>query len=154
METYFTWRTKLFSRRFDICRFETVIGSLEKVNWSKQVAGELNGRKLVFKTSGFAKQETHILDLQDNSLIGSIHYNTWRTQSTIKYQEKEYSWEFDNFWRTRWKISNINGAIVRYQSKAMKGTIQSYTGDEVLILAGFFIRNLIKEKTAHVAAAS
>ncbi len=72
----------------------------------------------------------------------------------ISYQDKEYNWQFDNFWRTKWSIQNRNGVLVRYMSNGFKGTIDSYTNEEILILAGFFIRNLMNERSSQAAATS
>jgi hypothetical protein len=94
------------------------------------------------------------MDLRENSIIGSITYNFWKSKSVINYQDKEYNWQFDNFWRTKWSIQNRNGVLIRYKSNCLKGTINSYTNETVLILAGFFIRNLINERASHAAANS
>jgi hypothetical protein len=154
METQYTWKTKMFSRKFEIYRYENHIGELKKREWSGKYAGEMNGKKFVFKIKGFFKKETSIINASDDSVIGTIDFTFWKTKSTVTYQNKEYKWQFDNFVRNKWSLSNENGFLVRYHSQAFKGTIDSYTEDEVLILTGFFIRNYLKQRSAEAAAAS
>jgi hypothetical protein len=147
METLLTWKTKLFSTKYELYRQTTLEGVLNKMNWSKKVTGEINGREILFETKGFFKQETHITDLRDNSSLGSITHNSWKSKALIRYQDKVYNWQFDNFWRSKWSIRNRNGTLIRYQSHAFTGTITSYTDDEILIITGFFIRNLAKKRS-------
>jgi hypothetical protein len=154
MEIQYNWKTKLFSKRFEIYQHEILKGDLYKENWSRKVNGELNIRKMAFETKGVFKPETTIIDLQGELPIGSIKYTSWKARATIFYQDKEYRWQFDNFLRSKWSISDQNGAIIRYHSKAFTGMIVSYTRDEILILAGFFIRNFLKQRSAEVAAAT
>lgn len=154
METQYTWKTKMFSTKYDIYRYENFNGELKKEGWSRKTYGEMSGRKLIFETKGFFKHETQIIDQTNNSVIGTISFTFWKSKSQIAYQEKEFKWQFDNFWRTKWSLSNENGFLIRYHSRGLKGTIDSYTEDEVLILAGFFIRNYLRQRSAEAAAAS
>jgi hypothetical protein len=154
MEYHYTWKTKLFSRNFDIYTYETLTGTLKKEGWSRKTLGEMKGRKILFETKGFIKHETIIVNQTENTQIGSIRFNFWRSRSQINYNNREYSWQFDNFWRTRWSLSNENGYLVRYHSRGFKGTIDAYTEDVILILTGFFIRNYYKQRSSEAAAAS
>jgi len=154
MEIQYNWKTKLFSKRFDIYQHEILKGELYKENWSRKVNGELNIRKIMFETKGVFKHETTIIDLQGEMPIGSIKYSNWKARSTIFYQDREYRWQFDNFLRTKWSVCDQNGAIIRYHSNAFTGIILSYTRDEILILSGFFVRNFLKQRSAEVAAAT
>jgi hypothetical protein len=154
MEINYEWKTTLFSSKFEIFNNGILKGELSKGNWKTKVAGELNYRKIVFDTKGFFRHNTSIIDLNDNSTIGTIIFTGWKSVASINYNDKIYYWQFDNFVRTKWSISNENGAIVKFWSGALKGTINSYTGDEILILSGFFIRNFIRQRTAGIAAST
>jgi hypothetical protein len=154
METHFTWKTKLFSRKYEIYKYNAPAGEVTNKNWSKKSVCELNGNKFIFETKGFFKAETHIIDSADNLDIGTIKYTTWKRKPIINLRDREYRWQFDNFFNTRWSVSNENGFLVKYHSRAFKGTIDSYTDDEALILAGFYIRNYYKQKSEAVAAST
>ena len=154
MEIQYNWKTKLFSRKFDIYQHEILKGELYKENWSRKVNGELNIRRVMFETKGIFKYETTIIDLQGEMTIGNIKFTNWKSKSTISYQNKDYKWQFDNFLRSKWSVSDENGVIIRYHSHAFTGIIVSYTRDEILILAGFFIRNFLKQRSAEIAAST
>jgi hypothetical protein len=154
MEIQFNWKTKLFSNRFEIYQHEVMKGELYKERWTRKVNGELNTRRVLFETRGIFKYETQIIDMQGNLPLGNIKYSTWKAKSSILYQDKEYSWQFDNFLRSKWSISNENGVMIKFHSRALTGIIISYTRDEILILTGFFIRNFLKQRSAEIAAVS
>jgi hypothetical protein len=154
MEILYTWKTKLFSKRFEIYQHDMLVGELKKEGWSRKVSGELNSRRIVFDTRGVFKYETGIIDPQGDITIGQVKYTNWKAKSTIFYQNKEYQWRFDNFLRSKWSVNNENGALIKYHSHAFTGAITSYTRDEILILIGFFIRNFLKQRSAEIAAAS
>jgi len=154
MEIQFNWKTKMFSNRFEIYQNDILKGELYKGGWSRKVVGELNTRRIIFETRGVFKYDTQIIDTQGEMTIGQIKYTSWKAKSTILYQNKEYRWQFDNFLRSRWSISNENGPVIKYHSNAFNGIITSYIRDEILILTGFYIRNFLKQRSSDIAAAS
>ena len=153
MEAHLTWKTKLFSKRFEIYRNEIMVGELKKEGFSRKTFGELNVKKIIFITKGFFKHETSIMDFDEMNTLGTILYSSWKSKSTINYMNREYKWQFDNFLRTKWSLGNENGTIIRYHSRGFQGIIDTYSDDEVLILSGFFIRNYLKQRSAESAAA-
>ena len=154
METQYTWKTKLFSNRFEIYSYDKIAGEIKKEGWSRRVSGELNARKIVFETRGFFNYKTQIINTENNAEIGQINYQKWRAKSTIICDDKKYYWQFNNFFRTKWTLSNENGILVKYHSRGFKGFIISYSKDEILILTGFFIRNFMNQRSAEIAAVS
>jgi len=154
MEIQFTWKTKLFSNRFEILKDDFLTGELKKEGWSRKVKGELNNRKIMFETKGFFKQETNIIDLNDSSVLGQVKFHNWKSKSAVIRRDIVYQWQFDNFFRSKWSLRNGDEILIKYQSHGFKGEITSYINDEVLILAGFFIRNFLKQKSAEIAAAT
>jgi hypothetical protein len=153
METHLTWKTKLFRSLYEIYENEQPAGELKSSGWKRNAAGELKGKKLHFEIKGVFNKEFLISDPADNSTIGQIVFNTWRTKATINCHNQEYKWQFDNFLRTKWSISNENGNLVKYQSHFKNGEITSYTNDELLILTGLFIKDYLKQRAAAAAAA-
>ena len=154
MEIHFTWKTKLFSRKFEIFKYDAPAGEVTNKRLSKKSSCEMNGKKIIFETKGFFKSETRIIDSTDNLDIGTIKYAPLKRKSIINLRNKEYRWQFDNFFNTKWSVSNENGFLVKYHSSGFKGTIVSYTDDEALILAGFYIRNYYKQKSEAAAAST
>jgi len=152
MEIRYNWKTRLFSKKFDIYQHDVLKGELNKEIWSRQVNGELNARRILFETKGVFKHKTKIIDLQGHIETGEINFSIRKSGTVIFYQNKRYMWQFDNFLRSKWNISDENGLIIRYHSNAFTGLIVSFTRDEILILTGFFIRNFLKQRSAELAA--
>ena len=150
MEIRYNWKTRLFSKRFDIYQHEILKGELNKEIWSRKVNGELNARRILFETKGVFKHKTKIIDLQGDIKIGEIDFSLRKSGTVIYYQNKRYMWQFDNLLRSKWNISDENGTIIRYHSNAFTGLIVSFTRDEILILTGFFIRNFLKQRLAEL----
>jgi hypothetical protein len=154
METQFTWKKKFFSNIYDISQYENVAGELRSIGWKRKSIGELNGKKILFKIKGFFDKDFLISNPDDNSLIGKIVFNTWKTKATIIILDKVYNWQYDNFFHTIWSISNENGNLVKYESHFKSGDINSYTNDEILILTGLYIREYLQQRAAASATAS
>jgi len=154
MEINLEWKTTLFSPVFGIYRDGMAVGEISKGNWTRKVAAELNLKKIVFEVKGVFRSKALIIDTNDDSTVGSIDFSGWKSNAAINYREKLYKWHFDNFFRTRWSILDGETVLVKYHSGALSGTISSMTGDEILILTGFFIRNLIRQRSAGIAAST
>ncbi len=141
METKLNWKKGIFKETFEIYSNGVLVGTLKENIWKQIAYGELNGKKAIFKTHGFFKQETQIMEPDTNYNIGKITYNSWMTKATIEYNNKEANWKYDNTWNTKWSIGNSEGVQIRYQGSSSKGTIEHQTGDDLLILSGLFVTN-------------
>ena len=154
METQYTWKTGLFSNKFEILKQDFPVGSLQKQSFFGRAEGELFCRRLMFRTKGIFRFDTRIIDMHNEQEVGTIQFRSLKIRSVILYRNAEYHCQFENILRTRWSIVNECGSVVRYHSRALKGVISSDTTDEVLILAGFYIRNFLKQRSATIIAAT
>jgi hypothetical protein len=154
METHLTWKKKFFSNIYEISQNEYTAGDLRSIGWKRKSIGELNGKKALFEIKGLFDKDFLISNPDDNSLIGKIVFNTWRTKATITILEKAYSWQYDNFFHSNWSISNENGNLVKYESHFKNGDINSYNNDEILILTGLYLREYLQQRAAASATAA
>lgn len=152
METQYTWKTGLFSNRFEIFKQDFIVGELQKESLFGKVKGEMFGHSIIFRTKGIFNFETRIIDLHNEQELGLIQFKSLKIKSIVLYRNREYHCRFENILRTRWTLNDENGSVVRYYSRAFNGIITTSTSDEVLILAGFFIRNFLKQRSASIAA--
>jgi hypothetical protein len=141
METKLNWKKGFFKETYEIYSNGGLVGTLKENIWKQIAYGELNGKRVIFKTHGFLKQETQIIDSSSNSNIGKITYNSWMTKATIEYTNKVANWKYENPWNTKWSISNSEGVQIRYQGSSSKGTIEYQGQDDLLILSGLFVIN-------------
>ena len=154
MEIRYDWKTKLFSKKFEIYQNEQLKGELFKEGLSRKVTGELNTKRFQFETKGFFRTETTVTDLQRHVEVGKINYFIWKKSTIVLFKGMEYKWKFENFICSRWSLSDESRVLIKYHSNAFTGMIESYTTDEMLILSGFYIRNYLKQSSATIAAAS
>ncbi|MGQ1785254.1 MULTISPECIES: hypothetical protein [unclassified Saccharicrinis] len=150
MQTNLTWKKGLFSSNYSIYSNGTLIGELRDKSFSQSAYGEMDGKKYVFKTKGFFKQHTDIIDASNGRIIGQISYNNWMTKATISLNHKTVFWKYDNIWNSKWSIFDSEGTDVRYFSSSNKGSIESNSEDPLLILSGLFVTNYYVQMTIAV----
>jgi hypothetical protein len=154
METQYTWRTKFLRSAFIISKYGEPAGELSSSGWKRKWEGVLNGTRVNFEVKGFFDKDFLIMNPDDDTQIGSIVFNTWRTKATITLNGKDYNWDYDNWWHTKWVISNQNGNLIKFASGFRNGDIISYSEDNILLLTGLFIRDYLQQRAATAAAAT
>jgi hypothetical protein len=101
MQTKLTWKKNSFSGLYSIYSNGQQIGMLKDKTFSQIASGELNGKKYTFKTKGFVKQHTEIIDNSENKVIAEIKFNNWMTKANIIIENKTINWQYDNVWNTK-----------------------------------------------------
>jgi len=105
MDTQLSWKKGFFSRTCRIFSENTEVGELRHKNWTNTTEGNLQGKRYLFKTSGFFHIKTRIIDIDYHVVVGEIAYGFWRTKATIEYDDLSYEWTYNNSWPTRWRIT-------------------------------------------------
>ena len=135
------WKNGFFSNTYTLFSGTTPIGELRNKSLSMTAYGEINGKKILFRTKGILKQETEIIDKETKELLGRITYNTWMTKGIIELGDRKNNWKFDNLRNTRWRISDTDENLNSYVCTTTSGTIQQGIEDDILTLAGLYIHN-------------
>ncbi|MDR2010155.1 MAG: hypothetical protein LBQ22_06710 [Bacteroidales bacterium] len=148
MIKYFIWTKRLFSNTYNIYSNGKTIGYLKNKAFSQLVNGRFNDKEYTFRTKGFFKQYTEIIDNTDSSLTGKITYNSWMTRAMLSVNSKILNWKYDNLWNTKWYLSDQDRILINYYDSTTSGQINSDTDDSLLILSGLFIANYYKQMTA------
>ncbi len=141
MKTNLSWKKGVFSNLYKVYSNDQQIGKLKDRTLSQTANGELNGKEYTFKTKGFFKQSTEIIDCAESKVIGRIKYNSWMTKAVISVNGKTINWKYDNLWQTRWRIFNSEGIEIKFSSSLSNGQIESNIDDGLLLLTGLFIIN-------------
>lgn len=150
MENTLKWKKGIFKNTYEIISGEKTIGRLREKTWTQSADGEMNGKKYSFKTKGFFKQETQIVDREKETAVGKITYNSWKTRAKIEYKDIVIQWKYTNFWNTKWSLFNSENEIVSYQGSSSKGIILFDDTNELLLLSGLFITNYYWQTTVLV----
>jgi hypothetical protein len=140
MNSTLSWKKKNFSNHYRIFENAQQVGELIDKPFSKTTTAKLNGRQYTFKTTGFFKIKTEIID-SSNKVVGQIDYGSWMKKATISTKESVSTLKFDNSWNTKWSIKNENRTNILYSGSSTKGEIESNVDDSILLLSGLFITN-------------
>ena len=147
METILNWKGGLFKNTYEIYSEDNQVGKLNENTWSGSAEGELNGKKYVFKTQGFFRQKTLIIDPLNNDILGEIIFHTWMTKATIRIMDKIFNWKYDNWLNTKWSIYSPEEFLIHYSGSFLKGKISTSINEELLILTGLFVINYYLQST-------
>lgn len=135
------WTKGALSSTYKIFEHGRQVGHLHDKALKQRSEGEIRGRKFRFKTNGFFKQHTQIIDLQTDMQIGSIQYNSWMNKAEIELNNKKYHWKYDNGWQTKWSIADDSGQSLRFAGGMSKGSVEGNNPDDLLVLCGLFVTN-------------
>jgi hypothetical protein len=141
MKSKLTWKCPWFKNTSEIYENGRLVGKLTESCFKQTAEGELHGKRYTFKTSGFLKQETVIIDNTTNSIIGKITYNSWKTRAEISYSDKMINLRYGNAWNTRWNLFDANGVHYSFKGSSSKGTVEFEELNEFLVLCGLYIAN-------------
>lgn len=147
MEPTLKWKKRILSNTYHIFSDEIQVGKLKDNAWTQSADGEINGKKYRFKTKGFLKQETKIIDPETKTVIANISYNTWRTKAKIAFDDMTINWKYDNTWNTKWSLYNSEKILMKYHGSTTKGKIECDKENDLLVLTGLFITNYYWEIT-------
>ena len=152
MQTNLKWKKGLFSNCYSIYSDGQLIGKLNDNSFSQSANGELNGKRYNFKTKGFIKQKTQILEASSNKVIGEITFDNWMTKADITLLDKKAKLKYDNLWNTKWRIFDSEGLEIKFTG-CSNGQIDSNTDDPLLLLSGLFVSNYYMQMTVVVLVA-
>jgi hypothetical protein len=141
------WKKGFFSDTYRIYANKQQIGKLKNKTFSQTSVGEIKGKKYTFKTKGFFKQQTEIIDNSDNSVIGKITYNNWMSKASLSIRNKQFSWKYENFWNTKWSLNDSDGVQINYKGSSKSGQINSKTDNDLLLLTGLYVTNYYWQMT-------
>lgn len=145
MKTLLTWKKVTLSSTYEIFEGEDLIGKLKNSTFSQTAEGMIHQKGYQFKTKGFFKQETQIIDAEKNQVLGTITYNSWKSRATIQLRDQVIQWKYNNTWQTRWSLYNEDGVQVKFAGGMSKGIIECEIPDDLLILTGLYVTNYYRQ---------
>lgn len=150
------WASTISGNETRIFRGKLIVGLLKRSTWKDDAYGELNGYMVRFKTKGFWKRSTKILDIEGTKELGHIEYHSWKSTAVITYEDKSYEWAFDSWTRKTWKINNGEDQAIYSKTSFWKnkGDIEVENISPAIILSGLFVYGYFQKMTAAVMASS
>lgn len=154
MNIFLSWKKKFFSNTYQLYNNGIQSGFLKSSAWKQNSKGVLNDKEYDFITKGFFKAETTIFDSKTSEKVGLITYGNWKSKAILKKTSgEEYQFKYNNFWQTKWSLSN-SYIFINYQGSTSKGELSATTDEELLLITGLFISNYYSQKRAGAVAAS
>ncbi|TKC06580.1 hypothetical protein FA048_15340 [Pedobacter polaris] len=140
MENHLTWNKGIFDSNYQLFSNGNIKGSLFFASLKNEARGMGLQNSYLFKTENFLNPTSKILN-NKNEVIGTITYDIWHTKAMLEMKSGEqYTWSFINNWYSRWAITDSKEKQISYQASSSSGFIITNTDDEVMLLAGIFIK--------------
>ncbi len=163
------WKKSTWKREITIYDDELAVGKIvfDKM-WGYNSKIQWNNLHFSTEVQGFWQRKILFFceDYVDRPLYATLSLNTWRNGGKIELRDKEvYHWSYDNFWHTRWKVTNqYKEVLIKFQDRttlAMKGEVYNYLEDtlnsenaDTLVIVGLFASYLYRESAASAGATS
>lgn len=144
------WESTFSGNETRIFRGKLIVGLLKRSTWKDDAQAELNGHMVRFKTKGFWKPSTKILDIEGTKELGQIEYNSWKSTAVITYEDQTYEWAFDSWMWKAWHIKNSEGQAVYLKTNIWKnkGDVEAENISPAVILAGLFVYSYFQKMAA------
>lgn len=150
MSTKLTWKKGLFETNYRLYSGNEPVGELNNKLFQQNAIGTLYGKQYCFETRGLFNQSSAIIDGETDIEIGTITYNTWHTKATVTIFKKNFEWQYNNIWNTRWTLYDNCKLQVDNIGTSSSGKIESSDNDALLILSSLFVTNYYWQSTAVV----
>ncbi len=147
MKTILHWNKGFLNQDYKIYSNDTLVGTLKGQTWSRNAEAKINSRKLWFKVNGVFNQDIQIIDAENDLVIGTIKYNTWMTKATIDYPGGVANWKYNNFWCTKFCITDNEGKEINYHGSSSGGRIEFDNHNDLMILSGLYLLNYYWQKS-------
>ncbi len=145
MKTVLHWKKDTFSTTYRIFSGEETIGELASYTFKQAAEGVIRNKRYLFRTKGFFKQETQIVDGENDQVIANIIYNSMMSKATIQFKDRTINWKYDNGWQTRWSLYDDKGIHMKFAGGYSRGTIECEEEDDLLALTGMFVTNYYRQ---------
>jgi hypothetical protein len=145
MKTLLNWKKGAFSSACRIFSGEKKLGELSNYAFKRTAQGHIRNKQYRFQTEGLFRQETRIIDVKNNQVLGTISYNSMMSKATIQFADHTISWKYDNAWQTRWSLFDDQGILMKFAGGFSRGTIEYEKENDLLVLTGMFVTNYYQQ---------
>lgn len=149
MAKFIDWKSNWFNSNFELFIEGVQKGAITFSTWKSDAEATLENESYFFKSVGFLKPKTNIIDQKTNKVVGVITYGNWKFEATINMESgAHYAWKPTSFWKSQWLLSNNNNTNIMYSAGKRMGSITADTDNKLLIVAGLFIKQIYNRRAA------
>ncbi|MEH3115882.1 hypothetical protein [Pedobacter terrae] len=141
MSKLINWNSDWFSGNFKLFVDGLQKGAITFGIWKGSAEGVFEDQNYQFVNEGFWQSSTKVIDRKTNEVVAVINYDCWKSKALISLNSGEqYEWKATGIWKSQWTVSNYKDEHIMYHSSSNSGSISSDTDNELLIIAGLFIK--------------
>ena len=144
----YSWKTRYFSKTWNIYRNNRQVGSIEKPFFSRKSTAEINGKKYEFQDAGFAGLESEVIDAVENKAVGKVQFDANNGIGIIQItDEKNSTVELKSGWRSKLTLHNSTGLNILYDSSVsgLSGKIEANKDNDLKLLSGLYLFALMSK---------
>lgn len=144
-KTIYKWERSIFGDIYNIYKGDSIISNFIFKFFSNKADVILKGKRFEFRTKGFLKQTTKIIDLDNNKVFGVIKYSAWGRTADITIDNINYLWKPKNIFQSSWNIFYSDEPVVIFKNSYGSGYLESNDDKELVILAGIFVQSYLSQ---------
>ncbi|MDQ0966950.1 hypothetical protein QFZ20_002353 [Flavobacterium sp. W4I14] len=153
MSKFINWKSNWLSGNFQLFADGVQKGMITFETWKSNAESMLEDKNYQFVNEGFWQSSTKVIDRKTNEVVAMINYDTWKSKAVISLRSGEqYEWKSINLWRSQWTVSNYKDEHIMYSASSNSGSLSSDTDNELLIIAGLFIKQIYNKQLLAVVA--
>jgi len=147
MSKFINWKSDWFNGNFQLFVDGLQKGAITFGIWKSDAESIFEDKNYQFVNDGFWRSSTKVIDKKTNEVVAMITYDSWKSKAVISLKSGEqYEWKSTGIWKSQWTVSNYNDEHIMYSSSSNSGAISSDTDNELLILAGLFIKQIYNKR--------
>ncbi|MBO9672221.1 MAG: hypothetical protein J7577_02160 [Sphingobacteriaceae bacterium] len=153
MSKFINWKNDWFSRNFQLFVDGAQKGMITFSAWRSDAESMFEDKNYQFVNENFWQSRTKVIDRKTNQVVAIITYDNWKSKAIISLNNGEqYEWKSTGIWKRQFTVSNYKDEHIMYSSGSNSGSISSDTDNELLIIAGLFIKQVYNNRAALLIA--
>jgi hypothetical protein len=147
MSKFISWKNNWLSGNFQLFADGVQKGMITFETWKSNAESMLEDKNYQFVNEGFWQSRTKVIDKKTGDEVAIITYDSWKSKALISLKSGEqYEWKSTNLWRSQWTVSNYKDEHIMYSASSNSGALSSDTDNELLIIAGLFIKQIYNKQ--------
>jgi hypothetical protein len=153
MSKFINWKSNWLSGNFQLFTDGVQKGMITFETWKSNAESMLEDKNYQFVNEAFWQSRTKVIDRKTGGVVAIITYDSWKSKALISLKSGEqYEWISTGVWKSQWTVSNYKDAHIMYSSSNNCGAISSDTDNELLIIAGLFIKQIYNKRAIGLVA--
>ncbi|QNN43628.1 hypothetical protein [Pedobacter roseus] len=153
MSRFINWRSNWLSGNFQLFADGVQKGMITFETWRSDAESMFEDKNYFFSNVGFWQSQTNVIDRKTHEVVAIITYDSWKSKAVISLKSGEqYEWKSAGIWKSQFTVSNYKDAHITYSASSNSGAISSDTDNELLIIAGLFIKQIYNKRAIILVA--